>query len=175
LLSVEGGEAVVEIKQPTSIFDSLVFASCGAKQLLGGTGHSVPLACSAPIPWVRRAAAAVGVSHFAAECDAVAVPVPVVPAAAAVAVPSTLVSPAPSAPGGVAAIGAAPVAAVPSRQLSKRFVYMVFALKTPDGQEELPERVVFEMFRDALPITSENFRCLCTGEQVRCLWCPCVL
>jgi peptidylprolyl isomerase len=48
-------------------------------------------------------------------------------------------------------------------------VYMDFAIGDIGGDERInhgkPERVVFELFSDRLPITSENFRCLCTGER----------
>ena len=32
------------------------------------------------------------------------------------------------------------------------------------GDEE-PKKVIFELFKDATPLTAENFRCLCTGEK----------
>lgn len=34
-----------------------------------------------------------------------------------------------------------------------------------EGEREAGGRLVFELFDDICPITSENFRCLCTGER----------
>ena len=52
---------------------------------------------------------------------------------------------------------------------SNPFVFLDFAIGGIGGDERVntgtPQRVIFELFADQLPITAENFRCLCTGER----------
>lgn len=45
----------------------------------------------------------------------------------------------------------------------KNSVYCFFDVKIGDAVET--ERIEFELFKDTVPKTAENFRCLCTGEK----------
>ena len=50
---------------------------------------------------------------------------------------------------------------------TRSYVYMNIRVETPAGGDVKAEKVVFELFGDVVPLTAENFRCLCTGEKVR--------
>jgi cyclophilin family peptidyl-prolyl cis-trans isomerase len=48
----------------------------------------------------------------------------------------------------------------------RQYVFLTVRLSTPVDPEGVTQRVVFELFGDVVPMTANNFKCLCTGEKV---------
>ncbi len=70
---------------------------------------------------------------------------------------------------GKAAVGAGDQRSVGASvsEIVRSKVYMTVRFSTPDGSDDLTQRVVIELFDDVTPRTARNFRMLCSGEKVR--------